>query len=308
MKPILVTCYVNPDLDGVAGAIAYGEFLQKIGKDVMVGVIGEPNDEVKYIFSRFGFEYPRIINNADDFDEVILIDASDLNSLEGKVDRKKVVEVIDHRLVHEAGMFPKAKIQIELVGAAATLVAEKFVKSKLDISRESAILVHGAIISSTLNLRGSITTDRDKKVANWLNTVVELPDDFWKDLFWAKSDLSGKKLIENIEGDFAWFVLGNKKVGIAQIEIMGVQEILDKRCDEIVSGLEVIKRKMGLDDIFLNIIDLEYMKNYLVARDTETQKVLEKALNIQFVGVVAKQSDLMLRKQIVPLLKKELEK
>jgi hypothetical protein len=23
MKPILVTCYVNPDLDGVAGAIAY---------------------------------------------------------------------------------------------------------------------------------------------------------------------------------------------------------------------------------------------------------------------------------------------
>ena len=30
MKPILVTCYVNPDLDGVAGAVAYAEFLQKI--------------------------------------------------------------------------------------------------------------------------------------------------------------------------------------------------------------------------------------------------------------------------------------
>ena len=30
MRPILVTCYVNPDLDGVACVIAYGELLQKV--------------------------------------------------------------------------------------------------------------------------------------------------------------------------------------------------------------------------------------------------------------------------------------
>lgn len=308
MRSTLITCYINPDLDGVAGAIAYGEFLRKKGMNVVVGIIGKPNDEVKYIFSRFGFEYPRMIEGTDDFDEVILIDASDLNSLEGKVAREKVVEIIDHRSVHEVEMFPRAKVQIELVGAAATLVAERFVKNKVDISRESAILMYGAIISCTLNLRGSVTTERDKKVAKWLNKIAELPKYFWKDLFMAKSDLSGGKLVENIEGDFAWFTIGGKKIGIAQLEIMGTKEVVCERCEEIVSCLESIKSKMGLDDIFLNIIDLEYMRNFIITRNIQTQKILEKVLNVEFVGAVAKRLDLMMRKQIVPLLKEELEK
>src|SRR3989344_8817428 len=101
MKSTLVTSYVNPDLDGIASAIAYGEFLQKRGKNAVVGVIGEPQDEAKYIFTRFGFAYPNMISNTDAFDEVILVDASDLNGLKGKIDHKKVIEIIDHRKTNE---------------------------------------------------------------------------------------------------------------------------------------------------------------------------------------------------------------
>lgn len=45
MKLILVTCYVNPDLDGVAGAMGYAEFLKKTGVECEVAVIGEPHNE-----------------------------------------------------------------------------------------------------------------------------------------------------------------------------------------------------------------------------------------------------------------------
>ncbi len=307
MKPILVTCYVNPDLDGVAGAIAYGEFLQKTGKNSVVGIIGEPHDEAKYILDRFGFEYPPMVENADNFDEVILVDASDLNGLEGKISAEKVIEIIDHRKVHEADKFPKAKAQIELVGAAATLVAEKFMQSNVDISKESATLVYGAIISNTLNFKGSVTTDRDKIAAEWLNKVAKLPEDFWKDLFIAKSDLSGGKLAERIEGDFAWFVMGDKKVGIAQIEMIGAKKLVNERSGEIVQVLGKIKKEMSLDFIFQNTIELEDIKNFFVAQDSETQKLLEKVLKVQFAGVVAERPNLIMRKQIVPLLKDELE-
>jgi len=257
MKPILVTCYVNPDLDGVAGAIAYVEFLQKTGKSAFVGIIGEPHDEAKYILDRFGFEYPPIIKNADNFDEVILVDTSDLNGLEGKIPAEKVIEIIDHRKVHEADKFPKAKVQIELVGAAATLIAEKFIQNKVDISKESATLVYGAIISNTLNFKGSVTTDRDKVAAEWLNKVAKLPEDFWKDLFIAKSDLSDNKLTDRINDDFAWFVMGGKKVGIAQIEMIGAKKLIDERGIEIIQTLENLKKKMNLDFVFQNIIELE---------------------------------------------------
>lgn len=307
IKPILVTCYVNPDLDGVAGAIAYGEFLQKTGKNAVVGIIGEPHNEAKYILDRFGFKYPSMIENADNFDEVILVDASDLNGLEGKISAEKVIEIIDHRKVHEADKFPKAKAQIELVGATATLVAEKFMQNNIDISKESATLVYGAIISNTLNFKGSVTTDRDKEAATWLNKVAKLPEDFWKDLFIAKSDLSGNKLAERIEGDFAWFVMGDKKVGIAQVEMIGAKKLVNERNGEIIQVLEKIKKEMSLDFIFQNTIEFENTKNFFVAQDSGTKKLLEKVLNVQFAGVVAERPNLIMRKQIVPLLKEELE-
>ncbi|MCR4280223.1 MAG: DHH family phosphoesterase, partial [Candidatus Komeilibacteria bacterium] len=108
MKPVLITCYVNPDLDGVAGAIGYAEFLSKIGKNCEAGIMGEPHAEAKYIFDRFGFNYPKSLLNGDDYDELIIVDASDLNGLEGNIAPTKVVEIIDHRKVHSAHEFPHA--------------------------------------------------------------------------------------------------------------------------------------------------------------------------------------------------------
>lgn len=308
MKPVLITCYVDPDLDGVAGSIAYGEFLQKTGKDVFVGIIGEPHDEAKYILDRFNFKYPQIIQNANDFDEVVLVDASDLNGLEGKIPAEKVIEIIDHRKIHEADKFPNAKTQIEFVGAAATLVAERFIKNKVDISTESATLLLGAIISNTLNFKGTGTTDRDIEVTKWLNQFAKLPENFYKDLFIAKSDLSGDKLAKRIEGDFAWFVIGGKRIGVAQIEMIGVKKLIDERGDEIIKVLEKTKKEMNLDFIFQNTIELEDCKNYFITNDIEAKNILEKALKVKFSGIYAERDNLIMRKQIVPLLKEELEK
>lgn len=308
MKPILITCYVNPDLDGVAGVFAYGEFLQKTGREPVVGIIGEPHDEAKYILDRYNIPYPQKIINADNFDEVILVDASDLNGLEGNIAREKVIEIIDHRKINEADKFPNAKVQIELVGSAATLIAERFIENNINISKESAILLCGAIISNTLNFKGGVTTDRDKKAVEYLNKIALLPDNFWKDLFMTKSDLSGSKLGERIEGDFAWFAFADKKVGIAQIEIVGAEKLIKERIEEIINALETIKQDMGLDYIFQNTIELELECNYFISPDLKTQKLLEKVLNIKFNEAVAKRPNLIMRKQIVPLIKEELEK
>ncbi|MCX6797891.1 MAG: DHH family phosphoesterase [Candidatus Falkowbacteria bacterium] len=308
MKPILITGYVNPDLDGTAGMIGYAEFLSKTGKNTVAGVIGEPHEEAKYILDRFNIPYPLLLANANDYDEIVLVDASDLNGLEGKIDPNKIIEIIDHRQAHETDKFPNAKAQIEMVGAAATLIAEKFIKNNLEISKNAAILIYGAIISNTLNFKGSVTTDRDKAAAEWLNKTARLPENFWQELFSAKSDLTGEKLAERIEGDFAWFVLGDKNVGIAQIEIIGADKLISERGEEIIKILDKIKDEMQLDYIFQNTIELLDCKNYLVANDEKTKKLLEKILDIHFVGISAVRPNLIMRKQIIPLLKVELEK
>ncbi len=100
---------------------------------------------------------------------------------------------------------------------------------------------------------------------------------------------------------------GDKKVGIAQIEMIGAKKLVDERSGEIVQVLDKIKKEMSLDFIFQNTIELEDTKNFFVAQDAETQQLLEKVLNVQFAGVVAERQNLMMRRQIVPLSKEELE-
>lgn len=307
MPATLVTCYVNPDLDGVAGAIAYAEFLNKTSTTCEAAIIGEMHDEAKYLFERFGFTTPKMIENADAYEAVILVDASDLNGLEGRIAAEKVVEIVDHRKVHEANKFPNAKVQIELVGAAATLIAEKFMEHEVEISREAATLLYGAVISNTLNFKG-ISTDRDVRAAQWLNQTAQLPDGFWKELFIAKSDLSGEKLTERINGDYAWFVMGDKKLGVAQIEMIGAAALVAQREGDILEALDALQKKLGLDFIFLNTIELEETKNFFVTSDTATKDLLERVLVVQFSGNIATRPHLIMRKQIVPLLKEALEK
>ncbi len=306
-KQILVAAYVNPDLDGFACAVAYAEYLQKSGQNVVAGIIGEADEETKYILDRFTIQPPQFFSSADNYDHVILVDASELNGLAGKIAPEKVIEIIDHRKINDSAQFPNAQIQIELVGAAATLVAEKFIDKKIDISKDSAILLYGAIISNTLNFKASVTTDRDIEAAKWLNQIAQLPDGFWRDLFTAKSDLTGSKLVESIYNDFARFEIGSKQIGIAQLEIIGVKELLDDRLNEIVQTLDKIKREKNLDIIFQNNIELADAKNYIIATDQETQKLLSQVLDVKFSGPIAERSNLIMRKQIVPLLKEELE-
>ena len=308
MRPILVTCYVNPDLDGLAGAVAYAEFLNSQGRQAQARILGTPHDEANYVLDRFKLAKVREVANADDFDEVILVDASDLNGLEGRIDPNKVIEIIDHRQINEAEKFPKAKVQIELVGAAATLVAERFMRSNIPISEGSAILIYSAIISNTLNFKGTVTTERDKMAARWLEQFVQTPRDYWRELFMAKSDLSGEKLAQRIKGDFAWFIVNNKRVGIAQLEIIGAEGLIKERGAEINLVLNELKVELNLDYIFQNTIDLEELRNYIITDNAPTKIFLERVLGIEFEEGIAIKQPLIMRKQIIPLIKSELEK
>jgi manganese-dependent inorganic pyrophosphatase len=304
MHSTLITSYDNPDLDGVAGIIAYAEFLEKTGTASNIGILGEPHDEAKYMLDRFNISYPPCIETGDDFDNIVLIDSSGLNSLKGKIDPGKVIEIIDHRLIHEGEKFPNAKLQIELVGAVATLITEKFITNDIEISKKSSILLYGAILSNTFNFKGSISTERDRQAAQWLNETAKLPENFWKELFIAKSDLSAEKLTQRMSGDFAFYQWGDKKVGIAQIEIIGVKKLLNERRNEIVEHLENIKQEMNLDFIFQNTIELENVQNFYVTGDLGTQKILQHLLEIEFINNVAEGTVPLMRKQIVPILKK----
>lgn len=308
MKPILVTCYVNPDLDGYAGIFAYAELLNKQGRASQAAIVGAPSVEAQYVLDRFKIASLPVIPNSQDYQEIILVDASDLNGLGGKIEADKIVEIIDHRPLNEIDKFPQASTQIELVGAAATLIAEKFMAHNIAISSAAAILLYSAIISNTLNFRAGVTTERDRAAAAWLRPKLDISADYWKELFIAKSDASGDKLFKLMNGEFASFQVGGKKLSIVQLELIGAEKLVEEREEDILNILRDLKAQHGSDCIFLTIIELEKEKNYFVTEDLNLKMTLEKILQARFIGPVGVREGMIMRKQIMPLIKAEWEK
>jgi len=296
MKPILVTCFKNPDLDGFSCAYAYAELLNALKTRAFATIFGRIHKEVEFILARYGIARPKEANLGD-FDEIILVDSAIVNALPEDLDIDKVIELIDHRKLNDSAKFKNAKVQIELVGAAATLIAEKFYDKKIKPTKEAAILLYGAIVSNTLNFKSGTTTERDQKMAEFLAPIVQPDKNFAKEMFRAKSDLADHTLKEILENDYFSYNIFGKEIGITQLEIVEGKKLADEREDEILSELEYLNEKYKADFSFCSIISLDENCNIFIAEDKRSLKLLEKMLNLKFKDHLSIRPGFIMRKE-----------
>lgn len=305
---IIVTSYPNPDLDGTASAIAYAEFLHQQSSNAVAAVFGTPHREAQFVLKTFHIVEPYSAEKLLTADgRVVLVDASDRLNISSQIVTEQVIEVIDHRKVHEAEKFPRATIQIELVGSCATLIAEKFSKKEVAISQASATLLYAAIISNTVNFQANVTTGRDRTMADWLKEKISVPDDFIHQMFRDKSQMT-KPLKEVLDDDLAVFEMARRRVGIAQLEIIEADQLLRSRREELEKALWDIKEERALDYIFLTAIDIELVKNIFLVIDPASEALVARSLAISFQDQMAVKDKITMRKTIVPLIKEALEK
>ena len=304
MSKILITAKISPDLDGVACAYAYAKLLNFVDKknEYIAGFYGEPLIEAKYLFERFNIIDGFVYNPEMEFAKFILVDASELKGMPEVIRANDVIEAIDHRSVHHASeIFPKAKIQIEEVGAAATLIFEKYQELKLPLDEKSVYLLLGAIYSNTLNFQSDITNQRDRDAVQSLErSGVFIPENLISQMFEYKSEFINNNLEQSIIGDFKAFDNG---VGIAQLEGFNLNQVVERQIKKIKEILKNLKEKHNLKFIFLTAADLKNNYNNFVAIDKETKLLLTGSLGLSFDDRgIAKNNKLILRKQIMPLL------
>ena len=305
---ILVTSYQDPDLDGTACAVGEAEVLLLKDQEAVAGVFGKLHKETEALIQTFGLERPLYADElVDRADEIVIVDASDLRGLSPRIDPKKVTRVIDHRKDFSRGDFPNADFQIELVGSAATLVTEHFVDQPVAPSRTAAYLLAGAIVSNTVNFQSNVTTSRDRAMYEWLRGQVEIPDTFVEMLFESKSTFTHEHLFEEIEHDVAWFLFGDKKIGIAQLEIVRAGQFLDEFSQEILTVIKRLEEQNQLDTGFLTIIDIDKGNDIFLCENEWLRTVLTEATGVVWDGNQATTSGIMMRKEIVPLLRKILD-
>lgn len=300
---ILLTPKINPDIDGIACAYAYHKLLIRQSPNYTAIIYGKPHIEAQYVIDRFNINDIQF-NSNEYFDRFILCDASDLTGMPNVFQKKDVIEVIDHRESYSTSeQFPNATLVIELVGAAATLITEKYMKSNVEIDFNSAILLYGAIFSNTLNLRGSVTTQRDINATKWIESKIHIPKNFIKEMFQAKTDRLLKNLEETFTNDSKEFEFNDIRFGISQLEVCNAKTLLDKKQNQIFDLLDKLKKQQNLSFNFLTIADVDHESNIFITKDMRAQEILGGSFNVIFSDSIAFYNKLILRKQIVPKLR-----
>jgi hypothetical protein len=116
-----------------------------------------------------------------------------------------------------------------------------------------------------------------------------------------------KPLKETFIDDFAEFNFNGHHSSIIQLEIINASEFIQQNITEIKEILRGLKRKKALDIIFLTCIDLENAFNKFVVVDEEAQSLIEQVLGVKFEDGVARRDGIIMRKEIIPLIKEVLE-
>jgi len=294
MRKILVTTYTNPDLDGCACMTAYAELLRRQGKDAVAGYFGEPQQDAKFGFEKAGQKLPDKVSGQD-YDEVVLVDVSNVQRLDESIDPKKVVEIIDH---HEPDLddFPSAKAQIEHLGAVATLVAERVKQANQLPSKEVAKTLQLAILHGTINFQAKLSTQKDKEMFEWLSSVSLVSQEDIDKFFRMITTFSGT-LLDFLRDDFKDFDVEGVKFGIAAMLIFGLDDFLKKNKQEVLEALEILKQEKSLEYVWFGCTDLKNASSYFLVPDDKTEKSVAEGLGLSFSNHESRVSEIVLRKE-----------
>jgi inorganic pyrophosphatase/exopolyphosphatase len=305
---VLVTPYKNPDLDGYASAFAYAQYLSSNGVKAQAAITGNPDAETEFLLKKYKIKpltaAKKLIEKAD---AIILVDASDTFGIDETIKPSKVVQIIDHRAHNDIESFKKAIVEIETIGATSTLIAEKFIETNTELPTESAILLYGGIISNTINFKNKLTSNRDKRTATWLTTKFNVPADFTDKMFKAKSTFKDKTIYQIVDEQLAVFKFHRARIAIAQIEIIEAEKFVTKNLDDILKAMRRLGSKYEVHHIFIKVIDVMQGRNIFIAEELETQKLLVKNFQLEFEANIAHTHHVLVRKEIVPVLKSYFE-
>lgn len=296
---IKILSYNMPDMDGVSCMFAYSEFLNKIGEKCEYIIDGKTKKEVNIVTNMYKIKL-KSSNILSDDDKIILVDTNEPEELTRKINLKNIVEIIDHHHISkEIKKMQNVKVQIEKVGAAATLIAEKFKNSNISISKNSAILLYYGIVSNTLNFNSNTTNDRDKNLAEWLKKQAnEELEKKIEEIFEKKSIIDNSTVLRN-EMDME-YKNENLKISwsMGQLELVNVKKFVKDNKQEIIRIMEKIKNERNINYLSVNCIDILNGYTIIISIDNYTEKILSKVLGIKFENNYSIIPKIITRKEI----------
>ncbi|MBC1517685.1 manganese-dependent inorganic pyrophosphatase [Listeria welshimeri] len=302
MTKTLVFGHKNPDTDTICSAISYAELKKAQGADIEAVRLGELNSETTFVLDYFQVTAPRLVQTvANEVSEVALVDHNERQQSADDIDEVTVTAVVDHHRIANFETSDPLYYRAEPVGCTTTILLKMFRENEVEISKTVAGLMLSAIISDTLLFQSPTCTEEDKVSAEKLAVIADVDiQTYGMEMLKAGADVS-KKTVAELLLDAKEFNMNGNKVEIAQINVVDVNDVLNRRSEvEAIMTQNVVDK--GLDLYLFVITNILTNDSIGISIGSKTA-VVEEAYGIKFVenqaplkGVVSR------KKQVVPIL------
>lgn len=309
MEKTLIFGHKNPDTDSICSALVYADLKSKLGENVEPVRLGAINGETEYALNYFNVEAPREVSTvANETKTVILVDHNERQQSADDITEVQITEVIDHHRIANFETSDPLYFRAEPVGCTATILKKMYEENGVEIGQKIAGLMLSAIISDSLLFKSPTCTERDVAAAKELADIAGVDaQTYGMDMLKAGADVSGKSVEALLSLDAKQFQMGQAKVEIAQVNAVGVEDVLARKT-EIETALEAVVAERELDLFLFVVTDILTNDSTAIAVG-KAAKSVEQAFNVSLdqnqcvlKGVVSR------KKQIVPSLTEALSK
>jgi manganese-dependent inorganic pyrophosphatase len=226
----------------------------------------------------------------------ILVDHNELSQAVDGIEEAEILEIIDHHRVGDISTTAPIYVYNDPVGSTCTVVAGIMFLYQTHIPKEIAGILLSGVLSDTLLLTLSTTTERDRTTAERLAGIagVDIPS-YARELLHASINLEDKTAGELIAADFKEFLIGGKKLGVSQMMSLDCSEI-DARERELVAELERLRTANNYDLTVLLVLNPLGKGQERILLRGETW-IVEKAFNVKVVNDTCTVHRVMSRKK-----------
>ena len=207
--------------------------------------------------------------------QLILVDHNEKKQSIEDIDFGEVIEVVDHHRLGDLTTNNPITITTQVVGATATIIANKFLDEDLEIDEKLAGLLLGAILSDTMNFTSPTTTEIDVRTAKILEDISgEEANELYEEMAKHGDSLLNRRSIDVLYEDYKEFVINGFKVGISQATCKDSDEFYAVR-DSIKTALEDNCKTATLDLMICMMTDIYGAGSYVLAAGNKHDIVYE---------------------------------
>jgi len=255
---ISVVGHSNPDTDSVISAIGLATLLTAQGQKAqacMQSNLADLNPESKVVLEKFGLDAPQEIGDVAGKD-VALVDFSDLAQGPANLADANVIAVVDHHKIGDLTTNSPILFRAEPVGCSATVLNTMFKEAGIAVPAKVAGGMLSAILSDTVNFKSPTCTETDKIAVSELKAVAGIDDTdaLFMDMLKAKSAVAGVPSKDLLFRDYKDFDMKGNKVGVGQLELATLDQVVDLR-EDLMKAMADVKAD-GRHSVLLMLTDV----------------------------------------------------